>query len=93
MIRCPHCHREFIPDLSPVEQRLASMVAEGFPNKEIADEVGTSVQTVKNQLSKLCAKLGVPRYEYATRVKLAVWLNCELFQIGLKELGFVHEAA
>lgn len=93
MVTCPHCRHQFTPTLSTVEMQLATLAAEGLHAKEIATETGTAVQTVKNQLNRLCMKLGVPRYEYATRVKLAIYLNCELFQIGLKELGFIPKAA
>lgn len=90
---CPHCGYE-LPEgvLTPIEVRVAALAAEGYGSTEIAEEVGTSVQTVKNQLGMVYRELDVPRNDLA-RIKLAVWWNCELFQIGLKELGLVRRAA
>ena len=90
---CPHCGGELPRELTPKELLVAALASEGYGATEIARETGTTVQTIKNQLGKLCRKLDVPRYDYATRVKLAVWWNCELFQIGLQELGLVSRAA
>jgi DNA-binding NarL/FixJ family response regulator len=55
--------------LTPRERQLVKAVAEGCTNKEIAARLGLSVQTVKNQLSSLYAKLGV-----STRLGLAVYI-------------------
>lgn len=45
--------------LTPSEQRVAALAAEGFSNKEIAAQLVVSVNTVENHLSKVYAKLGV----------------------------------
>lgn len=47
--------------LSPQEQRLLPLVAEGLTNREIAQILKLSEKTVKNYLSKVCAKLQVGR--------------------------------
>ena len=45
------------------------------------------MSTVKNQLQEIYRKLGIDPRDKSGMVKLAVYMNCELFQIGLKELG------
>ena len=47
--------------LSPQEQRLLPLVAEGLTNREIAQILKLSEKTVKNYLSKVCAKLHIGR--------------------------------
>jgi len=47
--------------LSPQEQRLLPLVAEGLTNREIAQILTLSEKTVKNYLSKVCAKLHIGR--------------------------------
>ena len=43
-------------DLTEAEQRIASAVASGLSNKEIAAELGVSVRTVENHISHILAK-------------------------------------
>lgn len=45
--------------LSPREQQVASYLALGYSNEQIAAACGTSLYTVRNQLSRAYAKLGV----------------------------------
>jgi DNA-binding NarL/FixJ family response regulator len=45
--------------LSPAEAAAVAGVARGLSNKEIADELGKSTATVKNQLAGVFRKLGV----------------------------------
>lgn len=47
--------------LSPQEQRIVALVAEGKTNKEIAQELGLSPNTVKNYLSNAFQKLQITR--------------------------------
>lgn len=47
--------------LSPQEQRIVSLVAEGKTNKEIAQELNLSPNTVKNYLSNAFQKLQISR--------------------------------
>ncbi len=49
------------PLLSPQEQRLLPLVAEGLTNKEIADRLGLSEKTVKNYLANIYSKLQIGR--------------------------------
>jgi DNA-binding NarL/FixJ family response regulator len=54
-------------ELSIRERDLLYGVGRGLSNREIAAELGVSVQTVKNQLSALYNKVGV-----RNRVQLAI---------------------
>lgn len=47
--------------LSPSEQRVLTLLAQGLSNAEIADRIHISVNTVKSHLSNLYAKLEVSR--------------------------------
>lgn len=54
-------------EFSARERDLLHGVGRGMSNREIATELGVSVQTVKNQLSALYDKVGV-----RNRVQLAI---------------------
>jgi DNA-binding NarL/FixJ family response regulator len=54
--------------LSPKEQQIISGVTQGLRNKEIAQNVGTTEQVVKNYLRKIYDKLGV-----SDRLELALY--------------------
>ena len=56
------------PALSGTERRLVELVAQGLLNKEIAATMGLAEKTVRNQLTRVFAKLGV-----ATRTEAALW--------------------
>jgi DNA-binding NarL/FixJ family response regulator len=49
------------PLLSPQEQRLLPLIADGLTNREIAIALRLSEKTVKNYLAKLCTKLKIGR--------------------------------
>lgn len=49
--------------LTPTEQKIATLVKEGFSNREIAVAQGVSVRTVEGHLYRIFAKLGVNRRE------------------------------
>lgn len=49
------------PLLSPQEQRLLPLVAQGLTNKEIADHLKLSEKTVKNYLANIYSKLQIGR--------------------------------
>ena len=53
-------------DLTPVERRVAELVAAGRTNREVATALFLSVRTVEGHLSRVYAKLGV-----RSRVELA----------------------
>ena len=47
--------------LTPQEQRILELIAEGMTNRQIADQMYLSEKTVKNYVSNLLAKLGMSR--------------------------------
>ena len=47
--------------LTPQEQRILGLIAEGLTNRQIADQMYLSEKTVKNYVSNLLAKLGMSR--------------------------------
>lgn len=49
------------PLLSPQEQRLLPLIAQGLTNREIAGSLRLSEKTVKNYLANICAKLNIGR--------------------------------
>jgi ATP/maltotriose-dependent transcriptional regulator MalT len=56
-------------ELTPSEQRVAALVAEGKTNREVATVLYLSVRTVEGHLSRIYAKLGVrSRAELAHRI-------------------------
>jgi DNA-binding CsgD family transcriptional regulator len=58
LIRMPHVERK-IPPLSPREQEIVRMVAQGHQNKVIAIVLNISCWTVCTHLRRIFAKLGV----------------------------------
>jgi DNA-binding NarL/FixJ family response regulator len=46
-------------DLTPREQQVLELVAEGLNNRAIAEELGTSLRTVHKHVERLLSKLGV----------------------------------
>ena len=56
------------PPLSPRERQIVRLVLLGESNKDIASRLGTSAHTVKNQLTTIYRKLGVPN-----RILLVAW--------------------
>jgi DNA-binding NarL/FixJ family response regulator len=56
--------------LTPTEQRIAELVAEGRATKEVASMLFLSPKTVEGHLSRIYAKLGVrSRTQLATRFR------------------------
>jgi DNA-binding NarL/FixJ family response regulator len=54
--------------LTPREEQVVALVAEGFPNRQIAVELNLSEHTVKKYLFRIFEKLGV-----STRVELVLY--------------------
>jgi RNA polymerase sigma factor (sigma-70 family) len=52
--------------LSPQEQKIVALVAQGLTNKEIAQQLGVSVFTVRNQVQVIIRKL-----ELKNRIQVA----------------------
>jgi DNA-binding NarL/FixJ family response regulator len=56
------------PELTPTEEVVAGLVAEGLTNREVAATLSVSVKTVESHLSRVFNKLGVrSRTELAAR--------------------------
>ncbi len=47
-------------DLSPKERKIVKLILRGLSNKEIAAEINVGEQTIRNYVSKIYDKLGVP---------------------------------
>lgn len=62
--------------------RTASLIALGHSTAKIADDLQVSEFVVKAEISSIFFKL-----DLRSRVQLAVYWDCSLFQIGLDELG------
>lgn len=54
--------------LSAAERDVASLVAEGKTNAEIARARRTSIRTIANQVAAILRKLGVPSRHHVARV-------------------------
>jgi DNA-binding NarL/FixJ family response regulator len=54
--------------LTPMEERVALLTAQGMKNREIGTELFMSHRTVETHLSRVFCKLGV-----TSRVQVAVW--------------------
>jgi two-component system response regulator DevR len=52
---------EKLARLSPQEERILALIADGKTNKEIGDELGLAEKTVKNYVSSILSKLEVAR--------------------------------
>lgn len=52
--------RHSLRALTPAEQRVLSLVLSGLSNKEIASVLGRAEPTIKNQVSAILVKFGVP---------------------------------
>jgi DNA-binding CsgD family transcriptional regulator len=63
--------RRLDSELSPVEQRIADLVASGQTNREVAAATFTSIRTVESHLVRIYRKLGIrSRTELAARASL-----------------------
>ena len=66
LIRTPQAARR-PRDLTAREHQVLTMVAAGYPNREIARECNVSEETVKHHLTRIFEKVGA-----ANRVELAM---------------------
>jgi len=62
-----------IDPITPKEMRVLNLVAQGMSNREVADQISVSVETVKSHLKSIYSKMGVNRRTQA--VSLARELN------------------
>lgn len=54
---CPHC-KQHGHQLTPRELKLIDLVSQGYLYKQVAEEIGTTEQTVKNYMRRLFNKCG-----------------------------------
>ena len=59
-----------VEPLTPREQQVLELLAEGLPNKAIASRLGISDQTVKFHVASVAAKLGATNRTEAVRIAL-----------------------
>lgn len=52
---------ERLRDLTPQERRILGLLAQGFTNRQIAEEMFLAEKTVKNYVSNLLSKMGMSR--------------------------------
>ena len=69
--------KPLVAALSPQEQRVLALIADGRTNKEVANEMGLAEKTVKNYLSTIFEKLHVTR-----RSQAAVYYTKSIGQPG-----------
>ncbi|HEY6351454.1 MAG TPA: LuxR C-terminal-related transcriptional regulator [Candidatus Angelobacter sp.] len=64
--------------LTPAQSRIAALVAEAYPNREIARKLNVKEQTIRNELSRIFRKLGVwNRVELALVVRTKDGAVCQ----------------
>jgi len=69
----PEAHlAEKLRRLSPQEQRVLSLIADGLTNRQIADELNLAEKTVKNYVSALLHKLDMTRRAEAAAFRAAI---------------------
>jgi DNA-binding NarL/FixJ family response regulator len=80
----------------PVDRALSSrqlqaiqLTIEGYTERDMAEAMGICLRTAKQHLYMAFDRLGIATIESHARIRLAVYWNCELFQVGLKDLGIV----
>jgi DNA-binding CsgD family transcriptional regulator len=66
---------QYLFELTPAEARIASRLAAGLRPREIADDQGLSVGTVRNQIKRVFAKTGTDRQAELVRVLLTATLD------------------
>jgi len=77
--------------LSVTELKIINLVACGLSNKEAAQILGRAPRTIKMHLTRIFVKLGIGSdgRNYRARLTLARNWHCELYQEGLKALGYL----
>jgi DNA-binding NarL/FixJ family response regulator len=59
-----------LPELTPREQEILQLIAQGASNREIAQQLYIAEKTVKNHITSLLSRLGL-----RDRTQAAVWLH------------------
>jgi two-component system, NarL family, nitrate/nitrite response regulator NarL len=76
------------PRLSPKELAIITCITQGMRNKEIAYQLGTTEQVIKNYLRRVYDKLGV-----SDRLQLAVYCIHHQLHKKVSESGFLRVAS
>jgi DNA-binding NarL/FixJ family response regulator len=76
------------PPLSPKEFAIITCITQGARNKDIASQLGTTEQVIKNYLRKLYNKLGV-----SDRIELALYGLGNQLDGAKSESGFLQSAS
>ena len=66
---------DIIARLTPMERRVLELVGSGLSNREIADQLGIAVKTVKNHVTSVLAKMGLQR-----RTQVVAWATAKKAQ-------------
>jgi len=89
----PTCNVIFGQTFSPREEQVATLMAEGLQNNDIASRLGISVQTVKNHTASIYAASGCRNrtqvavaYERARHVALVIAAK-DLYSVAVGEHG------
>ena len=64
------CRNKSEPGLTPREQQVLNLVAEGATNKEVAEALTITVHTVKRHMSHILGKLHLSSRQEAARYAL-----------------------
>ena len=74
--------------LTPRRLKVVECILNGLKEGEIEDALCMSPSTLKEHFVGIFNLLGLDPSRHQ-RVQLVYFWNCELFQIGLKELGLI----
>ena len=90
MLRTPHRNMPLRRDLSPRERQICEHIAQGKRNKEIAEALGISEQTVKYHASAVYRKLGMngsaePNVNLRARAMAMLYKNPGIVDVNLEE--------
>lgn len=66
--RSPEDHATDLAKLTPREQEITQLIAQGASNKEIAEQLFISPKTVKNHISSILSRLNL-----RDRTQIAIW--------------------
>jgi DNA-binding NarL/FixJ family response regulator len=61
--------------LTPKELRIVALIVQGYKNKDIATQLGTTEQVIKNYLRNVYDKIGVSDRLELARFIIAFWLR------------------
>ena len=62
-------HDDPTADLTNAERKVLDLIGDGMSNREIGERLGVAEKTVKNHITSLLAKMGLPR-----RTQVAAWV-------------------